>query len=141
MYEVVPFKAEHMDNMLAAEPGEIPEEMQNREFYAALESQPNSWTLLREGEPLWCGGTIEQWPGRHLGWSYVSQNAGPAMRRITREAVRVLDRAPGRTEITVKADFVEGHRWAQLLGFEIETPLLRAYAPDGSDHVGYVRFV
>jgi hypothetical protein len=42
--------------------------------------------------------------------------------------------------MTVRKDFVQGHRWAQMLGFEMETPEMKAYDPQGATHVGYVRF-
>ena len=41
--------------------------------------------------------------------------------------------------MTVLKDFKQGHRWAKILGFELETPTLRAYGPAGEDHAGYVR--
>lgn len=141
---VIPVKFEpwHLAAIVEAEPGELPDNLKDPQINEYLASLDNSWSLLRaDGAALWCGGTIPQWPGRHLGWSYVSQHAGPYMTRVTRKAIAVLNQATGRTEITVKADFAEGHRWAKLLGFEVETPLLRAYGPDGEDHVGYVRFV
>ena len=53
---------------------------------------------------------------------------------------RALGRVKGRVEFTVRADFEKGHRWAKMLGFTVESPLLRAYGPLGEDHVGYVRF-
>lgn len=141
-YYVVKFEPWHLDLMVEAELTETPEYMKAGPYRDILAAQSNSWSLLSsDGRVLWCGGTIPAWPGRNEGWSYVSQDAGPVMTRITRETIRMLNNAPGRTEITVAKTFDEGHRWARLLGFEVETPLLRAYGPGGEDHVGYVRFV
>jgi hypothetical protein len=39
----------------------------------------------------------------------------------------------------VHAGFKDGKRWAEALGFSVETPVLRQYGPDGADHVGYLR--
>ena len=44
------------------------------------------------------------------------------------------------SESTVRRDFALGQRWARMLGFEIETPVLRQFGPEGEDHVGYVKF-
>lgn len=104
-----------------------------------LERQ-NSWTGVEDGDPVVCAGTILQWPGRHTAWAYLNPATGPAMMRATREVGRKILNVKGRIEFTVRCDFENGHRWAKLLGFEVETPLLKAYGPDGEDHVGYVRF-
>jgi hypothetical protein len=88
---------------------------------------------------LFCAGTIEQWRGRRTCWAYLNKDTGPNMRWITRRCKEHLDAIPGRLEFTVRQDFAAGHRWAKLLGFEVETPLLVAYGPEGEDHVGYVR--
>lgn len=140
-YYVVKFEPWHLDNIVEAEPG-AKDLVRGTNYAQVLAQMPNSWTIVSSGgQVLWCGGTIPAWPGRNEAWSYVSEGAGPVMTRITRETRRMLDNAPGRTEITVDKTFTEGHRWARLLGFEVETPLLRAYGPGGEDHVGYVRFV
>jgi hypothetical protein len=105
-----------------------------------LERCPNIWTLTWDEEPLLCGGTIEQWPGRHIAFAYLNKTTGSHMIFTTKEAVRLLNNAKGRLEFTVRKDFEKGHRWARLLGFTVETPLMRAFGPEGEDHVGYVKF-
>ena len=102
-----------------------------------LEQSPNSVTLMVDGLPVVCGGTIELWPGRSQAWTFVSNVAGPHLLMATKTAQKMLRAVPGRVEMTVVKDFVNGHRWARMLGFEVETPLLRAYGPRGEDHVGY----
>lgn len=100
----------------------------------------NSWTGVLDGEPIVCAGTMEQWPGRHLAWAYVSRGTLPFLPWITENVKRKIENVRGRIEFTVRADFPAGQRWAKRLGFEVETPLLRAYGPEGEDHIGYVRF-
>lgn len=104
-----------------------------------LEKQ-NSWTAVVDGVPVACGGTMEHWPGRHQAWMYLGEKTGPYMVFITKAVLKGLCSIRGRIEFTVRADFATGHRWAKMLGFEVETPLMRAYGPQGEDHVGYVRF-
>ena len=109
------------------------------EVLMVLEKE-NSWTLVIDGDPVACGGTMRQWKGRHTAWMYLNFNTRRHMLAITRAVSDKLDQVGGRIEITVRRDFVVGHRWAKMLGFDVETPVLEAYGPEGEDHVGYVKF-
>lgn len=106
-----------------------------------LEKQ-NCWTVVVDGEPVACGGTLMEWPGRHIAWSYMSERTGPHMSFITKAVRKGLEQVKGRIEMTVRHDFAQGHRWARILGFRIENPpgILERYGPEGEDHVAYVRF-
>lgn len=134
---VVPFKRWHYGWLVAgaAEGGQFEVSLP---ALAQLEGE-NSWTGIVDGRVLVCAGTIEQWPGRHQAWAYVARGTLPHMAWITDEVKKAVERVKGRIEFTVRKDFAPGHRWARLLGFEVEAPLLRAYGPEGEDHVGYVR--
>ena len=107
----------------------------------ALEKQ-NCWTVVADGDPVACGGTLLQWPGRHQAWMYLNSKTGPHMRFITKAVKAGMDKLQGRIEMTVRADFAQGHRWARILGFRIENEpgILRAFGPEGEDHVSYVKF-
>lgn len=101
----------------------------------------NSWTAIGdEGEPIACGGTVQIWPGRHSAWAYMGPITAPHMVVITRYALECLARAKGRIEMTVRVDFEAGHRWAKMLGFKVETPVMPFYGPGGEAHSAYVRF-
>lgn len=108
------------------------------ETLRAMERAPNTWTAVVDGLPVASGGTLELWPGRHQAWAYLSARAQESILLVSRTARDVLRRVPGRVECTVRADFPAGQKWAKLLGFQIETPCLRAFGPQGEDHVGYV---
>jgi hypothetical protein len=105
----------------------------------ALEGH-KSYTLFFDDEVVGCAGTLEHWPGRHSAWAYFNRNSGGHMVAITRFTQDRLSAIKGRVEMTVQKDFTKGHKWAKLLGFEVETPLLVCYGPKGEDHVGYVKF-
>lgn len=105
---------------------------------AQLEGQ-NSWTGVKDGDPIVCAGTIQQWPGRHQAWAYMGKGTGPHMVWITKAVLANLAVVKGRIEMTVRADFEPGRRWAKMLGFELETPCLKGYGPYGEDHVGFAR--
>lgn len=105
----------------------------------ALE-QLDSVTVTYNGDVIACGGVVPQWAGRSIGWAYLNDLSPRHMVAITRAAQELVARTPGRIELTVRADFPPGQRWARMLGFEVETPLLRRYGPEGEDHIGYVRY-
>lgn len=135
---VVPFKAWHYEWLLKHESAEPSKFAPPRATIEALERE-NSWTGVVGFEVMVVAGTIQQWPGRHVAWAYIRQDAGPHMLRLTKEVGRKLLDVKGRIEFTVRKDFEAGQRWAELIGFEVETPLLKAYGPEGEDHVAYVR--
>ena len=140
-YQVVPFERWHLDVLLddgQAEPMIGPNLDPMALSY--LEGQ-NSWTLVVDGKPALCGGTMEQWTGRSIGWAYLNSTTGKYMLFVTRGAKEILRKAgPGRIEITARADFPAGQRWARMLGFKIETPVLKRFGPEGEDHIGFVKF-
>lgn len=138
-YLVVPFKRWHYewlaDGFRAAEGGDF---RLSPVTLRAMEAE-NSWTGIVDGAVMVCAGTMEQWPGRHTAWAYVARGTLPHLPWITAETKKVLEKVKGRIEFTVRSDFPAGLRWAKGLGFEIETPRLRAFGPEGEDHVGFVR--
>jgi hypothetical protein len=104
-----------------------------------IERHP-SWTVIGdEGEPIACGGCVQIWPGRYSAWAYLNEATGPHMLAITRYALECLATVKGRLEMTVRTDFEAGHRWARILGFTVETPVMPFYGPEGEAHSMYVR--
>lgn len=86
------------------------------------------------------GGIVPIYAGRAAAWALISKEAGPHMVQITR-AVRkaiMLDPTP-RIETVVNADFINGHRWARMIGMECEHPCLRKHGVHGQDEALYVR--
>lgn len=134
--QLVPFRRWHIAWLQSNGGGSLPFDV---DTLMSLEKQ-NTWTAVLDGDPMACGGTIQQWPGRHHAWSLMNAATGPHMGFITKQALKRLKLVAGRIELTVRADFAQGHRWAKLLGFRVETPVLAEFGPQGEDHVGYVRF-
>jgi hypothetical protein len=141
-YKFVPFEAWHMDALRVTDSVDGFSAEVVDEYTAARLEQCNSWTLFNgEGYVIACGGTIEEWKGRHIAWVYNTQKASECMLKITRLVKQGVEPIKGRIEMTVRVDFEAGHRWAKLLGFEIENPpgILKQYGPLGEDHIAYVR--
>lgn len=84
-------------------------------------------------------GVMPFWPGRAMAWAVLSAQAKPFMVSITRKVRAILDAVPyRRVETTVQANFVQGTRWAEILGFRAEGTN-EAYLPDGTDAIMYAR--
>lgn len=133
--KVVPFRSWHLAWLgRTLEPGPSPD----IGVLALLEGQ-RSFTGMVDGEVVACAGVVQQWPGRHACWALLGPTAAKQILWITREVRKVLDAVPGRIELTVRSDFPAGQGWARLLGFEVETPRLKNFGPEGEDHVGFLR--
>lgn len=113
------------------------------ELAAGLVAEGLAWTGVAGGAVVAAAGITRVWPGRGVAWALMHGLPRPAWLAATRMAARTLDDAHRqglrRIDATVACDFAPGHRWARLLGFH-PYGLLRAYGPDGRDHVGYERF-
>lgn len=128
------FKRWHIDWLESVEPGTLP-----LDAIVHMEAGNARTVLTDDGVALMCGGTLQHWPGRHMAWALFDKKAAPHMLAITRATKTFFDEVQGRIEFTVRCDFAAGHKFAKLLGFEVETPLMRMYGPEGEDHVGYIR--
>lgn len=143
-FRIEPFEAWHMEvlgRIQSAEGGHSVSELDPGVL--PLLERHNSWSLLTSEDLVFaCGGTIQQWPGRHTGWLYFTPATGGYMVRLFRLVRHFLEPVRGRIEATVIADFEQGHRFVKMLGFEVENPpgILTGYGPDGRDHIAYVRF-
>lgn len=101
----------------------------------------DAWTAMVDGRPIGSAGVVEAWTGRAYAWALLAEDAGPHMLAITRAIRCFLARSPyRRIEMAVSAGFDAGQRWAELLGFTLETPTaMRAYLPNGGDAWLYAR--
>ncbi len=105
-----------------------------------------AWSAISrsENKVLGCGAISKFWQGRGLCWALVGVDVPTSdWLGITRFVRSTLDRAqaPGgyiRLESHVAASFWPGHKWMELLGFDIEAPC-EAWGPDGSDFIQYKR--
>lgn len=105
-----------------------------------------SWSAISRSENavLGCGGISRFWSGRGMCWALVGaeipRGSWLAITRFVRSQLD-LAQAPGgytRLEAHVAAAFWPGHKWMELLDFEIEAPC-EAWGPDLSDFIQYKR--
>jgi hypothetical protein len=136
---VVPFRAEHLFLMEAQDAQQ--DEVANVPLeYAKQMESIASFTAMQDGEVLGCAGVFPFHDNRALCWTYISKNAGKHFVQIHRRVKAFLDAVEyNRLEMDVAFEFQEGHRWAKLLGFEVETPCMKKYFVHGGDATRYVR--
>lgn len=137
--EYTPFHAAHLE-YLVVQPAQ-------RADHAALVGSgaahllegPHALTAWHRSRCLGMAGLIPVHPHRALAWMLLSEAAAPHMLTIGRKVKRMLALSPyRRVEITVAADFIDGQRFALLVGAQLETPRpMRAYGTDGGDEYMY----
>lgn len=137
---VVPFRLEHLAR-LDVQDYQRPDRDRLLELPQrhVLEDM-SSYTIVDGDEPFICGGVMEMAPWRGLAWCYLAKDLGTKMVLAHRVAKRLVDAVPyDRVEFEIRSEHEEGHRWVQLLGFELETACVRKYRYDGGDIARYVR--
>lgn len=145
MIDIVPYKPEHLLD--------LKHRLQIMQFdsiaYLTEENcrawdNGNAYTgINNHGKAVFCGGLVEQWPGRYIAWSFFAKDACPHMHKIVRACRRFFDIAPkGRIEAIVRADFPNAQQLVRILGFDVETPLaMRKFFADGGDAYLYSRII
>lgn len=98
-----------------------------------------AYSLVDGDEVFASAGLIPQWEHRAVAWALISAEAGKHFFLIHKAVRRALTfHNYRRVETSVACNFEQGHRWAQLLGFEREGRM-RAFTPDGQDCDLYAR--
>ena len=89
-----------------------------------------------------CAGLLHQWPGRALAWAVVGRTEPRQWIAIARRMAAMIGSAERcgmrRIEAAADAEFPQGCRLLEMLGFEIECRA-RAYSPAGRDHFLYAK--
>lgn len=96
------------------------------------------YTARSGGRIVCCAGLVSLWPGRASAWALLSADAGRCMVPLHRAVAEFFDSCDiERVEAYVVPDFMPGHRWARMLGFEFEGRM-RAFQR-GQDMCMYAR--
>jgi hypothetical protein len=89
---------------------------------------------------LCAAGIVSLYKHRAIAWSVMSKHAGPYMRQLTRKVKEAIELHPAtRIEMLVDFEFDAGHRWAEMLGFEVDAPRMEMSGYYGNDETLYVR--
>ena len=140
---LVPFGAEHVLQ-------HDPQPGHRAEFLGMLRSGVDwargqidgmAFSGFRGYQLLGCAGVVPQWEGRSIAWALLSQHIRRHdMLWIHRKTMSFFDRIQDdhcRIETCVGMGFAPGHRWAKMLGFEMEG-VMKQYCM-GLDYALYAR--
>lgn len=134
MIEVVPFLVPHYLDIDPQPRQAYVKELTPMYHVRQLEESCRAFTLIREGRPVACFGSVELYPHRAVLWALLDKDIGKHMVTAVRVAKRFVQTLPHkRIEFEVDYDFAEAHRWAKLLGFTCEVERLRCHNALGGD--------
>jgi hypothetical protein len=141
MIEVVKFKAEHLEQLNEQQATAYLLAHVKPEHTAVMENSAYSFTGISEhGRVVVCAGVVELYQGRGEAWAILDANCKREFLSIHNAVKRFLEVSPvRRVEAVVDEEFAPGHRWVQMLGFELEAPRMRAYRPGGENCALYAR--
>jgi RimJ/RimL family protein N-acetyltransferase len=136
---IVPFQPKHLE-LLILQPSQVAfSDYFDPKYGPSLVEGGPCFTAMDGDEVLACSGVIKQWDNRAIAWALISEYAGKHFIRIHKAVNRFLESTEfRRIEAFVDADFEQGHRWIQMLGFEREG-YMREFTPAGNDAVLYAR--
>lgn len=106
-----------------------------------LMAQGPAYAAVDEDGVFALGGIQDVWDGRGMCWALLAEDSGSRLVVLTRAIRRYLDGLHyRRLEMYVDAQFAAGRRWAEMLGFDNETPQAMAgFLPNGNAAYMYGR--
>jgi len=137
---IVQFEPDHLSRILLQPSQAIMQPTLSQPDYGpSLAKAGPAYSLVDGDEVFASAGLIPQWEHRAVAWALISAEAGKHFFLIHKAVRRALTfHNYRRVETSVACNFEQGHRWAQLLGFEREGRM-RAFTPDGQDCDLYAR--
>ncbi|TQV80771.1 GNAT family acetyltransferase [Denitrobaculum tricleocarpae] len=137
--KIIGFRAEHLENLTLQPAQSDMARYMSQSYGTALAQSGNAFTAIKGGRVLGCAGVELIWANRGIAWSLLGKMTGPEMLGIHRRVSEFLNKQSlRRIEMTVDAAHTAGHRWARMLGFQLEGRL-QAYTPEGRDCDLYAR--
>lgn len=101
-----------------------------------LEDLENEYSFsIKDGDVIVaCGGIAKVTEGRGVAWAYMANDLRNEMVSITRIVKKkIAESSFHRIEAYVDCDFINGHRWAKAIGFNIELERMVAFTEDRRD--------
>ena len=131
---IIKFLPEHI-KQIALQPHQESAEIYNHDYSGLVN---DAWTLLdNNGIPVFIGGFYQIWNNRQVCWCLLSYDSGKHFTRIIRAVKKELANRVGRIECYVSPEFVQGHRFAKLLGFTCEAEYMSGFHANGEPAAMY----
>lgn len=128
------FKPQHLENLILQESQIMLQPLlADADYRESLFTAGPAYSAIVGDVVIASLGIIPQWENRATAWGLISNAAGKHFIGVTKAIKRFLELQDyRRIETPVTTNFAEGHRWAQLLGFQNEGTM-RCYTPWGED--------
>lgn len=146
-FKIVPFAADHAGDLREknSNAATIGFDEIGKEYLDAMALPGHGFSLVKNGHLIASAGVYPVWKGLGEAWVIPSDLIKPHRRQLVTYVREYLDRLfeendYRRVQATVREDFDAGHRFIKFFGFQREA-VLRAYGPDGADHVQYARLI
>jgi hypothetical protein len=139
---IVQFEPEHL-KLLLLQPSQaiMQPTLSSPDYAQSLRDAGPAYSLVDGDVVFASAGFIPQWENRAVAWALIAEEVGTHMVMLHKAVRRALTmHTYRRVETAVACNFPQGHRWAELLGFEREGRM-RAFTPDGMDCDLYARVV
>lgn len=106
----------------------------------AMESVEHAYTVFKDEKILACAGVIEYWKNRGEAWAIINPEHKSDFLTLHKVVKRFFEICPiVRIEASVDVTFIQGNRWVQTLGFNLEATNLRKFLPNGNSAHLYSR--
>lgn len=125
---VVPYLPVHLYVLLPSQVQPNLERINLQSHADALSVMGEAYTVIHDDEPIAVGGLIVVSDFRAKVWAIMGEKTKGKMRFVTDAVRKFLDeknKVFERIEIDVKSDFDLGKKWAEVLGFEYESTMVR----------------
>lgn len=142
MIKIMPFEVAH--SMELQDSGRFPPMGENRRAYAITtfqRSRGTAFTVFEGNQILGCAGISVLWPGVGEAWTMISNEwrAKPlSLHRLIKRGLAQFSTQFHRVELYVIAEFTEGYKWAERLGF-VKEGLRKSYTSDKKDVMVFVK--
>lgn len=141
MIKVERFKPDHLYQIKEHVVRRSIQENAKQSALIRISDAPFSFTIKYNDKIVFCGGVHEYYPGRGEAWAVVHKDCRRVFLAIHRVVKRfLLACTVRRVEAVVDCSFKEGHRWASMLGFQLETKRMKEFGTSGEDCSMYVKF-
>lgn len=147
MIKLIPFKAEHIEqmNLRDYEKDSMANYGDAFKNFKQMEKPGLSFTLIHKEKIIGCAGVAMIWKGVGEGWMMVSPliyKYPITVYKLTKKHLEeiIIKHNMHRIQIICHEFFSAAHRWAKHLGFERES-LLKQYGVDKSNFIRYVRII
>lgn len=137
MIEIVPFNPVHLKHIDLQSDQKANCELFDCPDYIELLLMGEAYTAFYNGEIIVIAGVFPLTDYMGRAWALVSENAGRALIPASRKISDFLkETLYARVDTPVRRGFINGHRWAKLLGFTNETPEhgMKRYGFDGETY-------